>query len=91
MKEFNLKTPILEADGKTAISGTKISESLAGLLTHNNEGDALKQWGWIQSLTNKDSISLDDSDLQTLKDIVSKSKLAGNLVKGQILQALTSK
>lgn len=80
-----------DLDGvETENPNTHIGKGLANTLVAQSEGDAIKYWGWALKLNNKESIDVDESDYNTLKEFIKSNKNTTILFKAQLLEILGS-
>jgi hypothetical protein len=83
--EINLKgldgKDVLDFGEKTITLGKLLAAQLAGA----SKGDALKLFHWATKLYNGESLDLDPTDTQTLKDFVNNESQLTVLAKAQLL------
>jgi cell division septal protein FtsQ len=87
-KIINLKVPLIDLDGKEVEREVTLGKILANQLVSSTEGDPLKFFDWAMRFNKGETVELDRSDYEKLKDFVTKSKTLTNLSKGQILPLL---
>lgn len=76
-------------DGKEVKEGDNaltLGKLLANQLAFTNKGDALKLFTWAQKCWNGESLDLDKSDEQTLKDFIKNNEQLTVLAKAQLLE-----
>lgn len=83
-KKIDLNKPLLGLDG-TEIPDETIGKNVARALVSTGKGDAIKCFTWASSLFKGETISLDESDISSLKQMIKDSEVITNLVKGQAL------
>jgi len=89
---LNFNVPLLDlaqkpfpaVDGKEQTIGMALAPSLSG----HNQGDPLKFFAWAVTLYNGGELSLDESDLNTLKEFVKSTPTMFNIVKAQVLKII---
>tara|TARA_R110002051_G_C8532809_1_gene469870 strand:+ start:149 stop:496 length:348 start_codon:yes stop_codon:yes gene_type:complete len=78
--------PVLEADGKTAVSLNKI---LANLLSGVTQGiEPAKAIDWAYKLYNDGIIKVDRTDFNKIKDLIQSHKMLTNLQIVQLVNAM---
>ena len=87
MNTINLNQSVTELDGK-AMPKYHLGETLASFLANSSKGDPLKYLSWAESLFQKKSLTIDDSDLESLNTFIRSHDSMSNLVKGQVLRIL---
>lgn len=86
-KIINLNKPITDLDGKI-IENTTLGKLVANDLVSGSEGDVIKFYDWAIRLNKGETIELDRSDYEKLKEFITASKRITILVKGQLLPLL---
>ena len=89
---LNFNVPVLDlaqkpfpaVDGKEQTVGSYIAPSLSG----HNQGDPLKFFSWAVTIYNGGELTLDESDLSTLKEFIKATHTLNNLVKAQALKII---
>lgn len=61
---------------------------LAQVLAESNKGNSVKLMSWAIKLYDKETIELDDTDLETLRAFVNNTEFLKNLAKYQIINEL---
>lgn len=91
-KSLNFNTPLLDLAGQPCPPVDAKEQTpgfwLAPALSSHNQGDPLKYFAWAVTIYNKGELSLDQSDLSTLKEFVKTTQTLNNLCKAQILQII---
>jgi hypothetical protein len=87
MKTINLNKPFTDLDGKKQGELT-IGQSLAQVLITQTKGDALKLFSWATTLHKNRPLTLDPSDLRTLRELIENSEVMYVALKAQILAAI---
>jgi hypothetical protein len=82
---LDLNKPIKGLDGKQ-IGEHTLGKALSEQLAFANKGDALKLFNWAQKLYNGESLDLDKSDENVLKDFITNNESFTILVKAQLLE-----
>ena len=86
MLDFNVALKALDgSDIKDGSEVLKVGRLLATQLASANKGDALKLFGWAQKLYNGESLDLDKSDEQTLKEFIKNNDQLTVIAKAQML------
>ena len=84
MKKINLNKAITDLDGKD-IEGSNLGKLVAQMLVSSSKGDALKYMAWALKLHAGESLELDPSDVETLKNFINHDQLT-ILSKAQMLE-----
>jgi uncharacterized protein YecA (UPF0149 family) len=85
MKKINLNKAITDLDGKD-IEGSNLGKLVAQMLASATKGDALKFMSWALKLHAGESLELDPSDVETLKNFIKDHDQLTILSKAQILE-----
>jgi hypothetical protein len=85
MKKIDLNKAITDLDGKN-IEGSNLGKLVAQMLVSSSKGDALKYMSWALKLHAGESLELDPSDVETLKNFVKDHDQLTILSKAQILE-----
>jgi hypothetical protein len=85
-KKIDLNKAITDLDGKE-IEGSNLGKLVAQVLASSNKGDALKYMSWALKLHAGESLELDPSDAETLKNFVKDHEQLTILTKAQVLGA----
>lgn len=85
MKKIDLNKPILDLDGKE-IEGSNLGKLVAQMLVTASRGDALKFMAWALKLHNGETLELDPSDKETLRNFIKDHEQLTILSKAQMLQ-----
>jgi hypothetical protein len=85
MKKINLNKAIRDLDGKD-IEGSNLGKLVAQMLASATKGDALKFMSWALKLHAGESLELDPSDVETLKNFIKEHDQLTILSKAQILE-----
>ena len=83
-KKIDLNKAITDLDGKE-IEGSNLGKLVAQVLASSNKGDALKYMSWALKLHAGESLELDPSDAETLKNFVKDHEQLTILTKAQVL------
>lgn len=84
---MDLNFNLLSLDGQE-IADAHAGKLLANVLVSAGKGDAMKYWTWAQKLYAGEELSLDPSDMETLKNFVKESDTMSILAKAQILERI---
>lgn len=87
MKKIDFSGDILD------VSGAKLgdmSETLAVTLQQSNKGNPVKVWGWAMKIYKDKFITVDDADLDFLKNFIEESANLFNVSKAQILERISN-
>ena len=87
MKKIDLNIPMTDLSG-AEVKEAKLGQILGNQLVGGSKGDALKFYDWAVKLYKGDSISVDDSDFNKIKDFVNESEMLTIIAKAQILKQL---
>jgi len=87
MKKIDLNKAITDLDGKD-IEGSNLGKLVAQMLVSASKGDALKYMAWALKFHNGESIELDPTDFEILKNFIKEHDQLTVLSKAQILQCL---
>ena len=82
---INFNKNLLDLEGKE-IDGANIGKIVAQTLVQSSKGDALKYWGWATKMNAGETLDLDKSDLETLKNFIKESETLTILTKAQALE-----
>lgn len=87
MLNFNQTLKGLDGNSVKDNEGEDVSmgKLLSSQLASSNKGDALKLFTWAQKIYNGESLDLDPSDTQTLKDFIKSNDFLTVLAKAQLL------
>jgi hypothetical protein len=85
MKKIDLNKAITDLDGKN-IEGSNLGKLVAQMLVSSSKGDALKYMSWALKLHAGESLELDPSDVETLKNFIKDHDQLTILSKAQILE-----
>lgn len=85
MKTINLNKAITDLDGKD-IEGSNLGKLVAQMLVSSSKGDALKYMAWALKLHAGESLELDPSDVETLKNFIKDHDQLTILSKAQMLE-----
>ena len=85
MKKINLNKAITDLDGKD-IEGSNLGKLVAQMLVSSSKGDALKYMAWALKLHAGESLELDPSDVETLKNFIKDHDQLTILSKAQMLE-----
>jgi hypothetical protein len=85
MKKIDLNKAITDLDGKN-IEGSNLGKLVAQMLVSSSRGDALKYMSWALKLHAGESLELDPSDVETLKNFIKEHDQLTILSKAQILE-----
>lgn len=85
MKKIDLNKAILDLDGKE-IEGSNLGKLVAQMLVTSSRGDALKFMAWALKLHNGETLELDPSDKETLRNFIKDHEQLTILSKAQMLQ-----
>lgn len=85
MTTINLNKPIKDLDGKE-IEGSNLGQLVAQMLVTSTKGDALKYMSWAMKLHAKETLELDPSDKETLKNFIKDHEQLTILSKAQMLE-----
>jgi hypothetical protein len=92
MSNFNFNKALLNLAGKPFLSPEEkeitIGSVLAPSLSDHNQGDPLKFFSWAVTIFNGGDLSLDKSDVITLKEFITTTLSLNNLAKAQILDII---
>lgn len=84
-KKIDLNKAITDLDGKE-IEGSNLGKLVAQMLASSNKGDALKYMSWALKLHAGESLELDGSDAETLKNFIKDHEQLTVLTKAQVIQ-----
>ena len=87
MKKINLNKAITDLDGKD-IEGSNLGKLVAQMLVSSSKGDALKYMAWALKLHAGESLELDPSDVETLKNFIKDHDQLTILSKAQMLECV---
>lgn len=87
MKTLNFALPFINLKGEAQGTET-IGQSLAQVLCNQTKGDALKYYSWAQLLYKNEPLTLDPSDVNTLRQFVADSELMFVSLKAQLLTVI---
>ena len=85
MKTINLNKAITDLDGKD-IEGSNLGKLVAQMLVSSSKGDALKYMAWALKLHAGESLELDPSDVETLKNFIKDHDQLTILSKAQMIE-----
>lgn len=85
MTTIDLNKPIKDLDGKE-IEGSNLGQLVAQMLVTSTKGDALKYMSWAMKLHAKETLELDPSDKETLKNFIKDHEQLTILSKAQMLE-----
>lgn len=85
MTTINLNKAIKDLDGKE-IEGSNLGQLVAQMLVTSTKGDALKYMSWAMKLHAKETLELDPSDKETLKNFIKDHEQLTILSKAQMLE-----
>lgn len=85
MKKIDLNKAITDLDGN-AIEGSNLGKLVAQMLVTSSKGDALKYMAWALKLHAGETLELDPSDKETLKNFIKDHEQLTVLSKAQMLQ-----
>lgn len=85
MITLDLNKAIKDLDGKE-IEGSNLGKLVAQMLISANKGDALKYMAWALKLHAGESLELDPSDKETLKNFIKDHEQLTILSKAQMLE-----
>lgn len=88
---FNFDIPVTGLDGKQLTNetgGMTLGGVLAPVIAGQSKGDALKLFGWALAMYKGETLTLDQSDQNTLKDFIRESENLTVLAKAQLLNIL---
>lgn len=85
---LNFNRPLLNIKGED----TKqcLSDLLADLLASEQEGNAVKLYGWALKLANGKELELDKADTKLLEETIEKSRRIMVIVRAQLLEVFES-
>lgn len=84
MKKINLNKAIKDLDGND-IEGSNLGKLVAQMLVTSSKGDALKFMAWALKLHAGETLELDPSDKETLKNFIKEHDQLTILSKAQML------
>lgn len=84
--DFNV--PLLDLDKKPVKDEKGLGKLLAQVIVSEAKGDSIKFYGWGINLHEGKALELDESDWQTLYDLLNNSERITHLVKAPALQIL---
>ena len=87
-KIVNLNVPCFDLDGKELANVKNLGKLLANVLVAGSKGDVMKFYDWAVKLNNGETLDLDRSDYEKLRDFVKENESLTILAKGQILPLL---
>ncbi len=85
-----MNMPILGLDG-VELSDSNIGKLVAQMLVSTSKGDALKYFHWAQKLYAGETLDLDPSDSELLKNFIKDNDQLTILVKAQALACFEKK
>ena len=88
MQTLDFNKPILDLAGKALEQNGEevtLGKLLAGTLVSQGKGDALKLFGWAQRLYAGTPLTLDKSDVKTLRELIEQEQTLTVLSKAQML------
>lgn len=85
MKKIDLNKAITDLDGN-AIEGSNLGKLVAQMLVTSSKGDALKYMAWALKLHAGETLELDPTDKETLKNFIKDHEQLTVLSKAQMLQ-----
>ena len=85
--KLNLNFSLLDLEGKE-IETANAGKVIANQLCASNKGDALKCYDWGRQLYKGESIEVDRSDLNGIREFVVTTETISNLAKAQILEKI---
>lgn len=85
MTTIDLNKPIKDLDSKE-IEGSNLGQLVAQMLVTSTKGDALKYMSWAMKLHAKETLELDPSDKETLKNFIKDHEQLTILSKAQMLE-----
>jgi hypothetical protein len=85
MVNLKFDFPIVDLDGKEI---EKSGKMVAAILMGEKQGDAVKYFDWALKVNKGEELSVDDSDFNKIKEIVTKTEVVFIIVKGQLLKYL---
>jgi hypothetical protein len=85
MKTIDLNKSIKDLDGKE-IEGSNLGKLVAQMLVTSSKGDALKFMAWALKLHAGETLELDPSDKETLRNFIKDHEQLTILSKAQMLQ-----
>lgn len=91
MNTLNFQIPMLNIEGVEVNPPRSLASALAEFIGLSTKGRALKLYGWYKTLQTDGVLTLDDADMQELKEMVESSEQMFIFVKGQILNVMLKK
>jgi hypothetical protein len=88
MKKIDLNKAVTDLDGKE-IEGSNLGKIVAQMLVSSSKGDALKYMAWALKLHAGESLELDPSDVETLKNFIKDHDQLTILSKAQMLECFS--
>lgn len=85
MTKIDLNKSITDLDGN-AIEGSNLGKLVAQMLVTSSKGDALKYMAWALKLHAGESLELDPSDKETLRNFIKDHEQLTILSKAQMLE-----
>ena len=85
---IDLNKPIVGLDGNP-IEESNLGKIVAQMLVSATKGDALKFWSWANKLYVGESLDLDPSDKEVLKNFIKDHEQLTILTKAQVLECLS--
>lgn len=89
MKKINLNCEMKDLDG-VPVPNANIGKIIANVLVQGAKGDPLKFFTWAMKLNSKETLELDPSDVNTLKEFVTNHETLTILLKAQTLNLIDS-
>ena len=85
---IDLNKPIVGLDGKE-IEESNLGKIVSQMLVTATKGDALKFWSWANKLYAGETLDLDPSDKEVLKNFIKDHEQLTILTKAQVLECLS--
>jgi len=85
MKKLDFNKPLANLDG-TAREDVNLGKVLAEIMASENKQDFLKFMNWALKIYNKESIEVDPSDEQLLKDYIKNHENMTILLKFRLME-----
>ena len=87
MKTLDFNFELVGLDGSKAAHA---GELLAGLLMSQTKGDSVKLFDWALSIQKREVITVDDSDFNKIKELITSNESLTVLAKAPLLKYLAT-
>lgn len=87
MYKIDFNVPLLDLD-KKPVDDASIGKLIAQIIVTEAKGDSIKLYGWGILLHEGKTLELDESDWQTLNELLKNSERITHLVKAPALQIM---